>query len=968
MKKSKFLALLMLLAVFVSCFGNGIVAKADDFVVIVGGKTPVYTIDPGETQHISIPVKLGNYNYGIQDSASISVIVEADDNKKIFDTIEARLTRDNISQDSLVGLSAYYETNVEFDLTLKDTVKIGDYTANIKFSFTGYDYGNGDMTPVNSSSFPFQIRVRKEKVPAQLTVASFSYDENLAAVGSTFDLKFDVKNEGEIAALNTYVSVKYPEGIIPAYTMESIKVGDLKAGEKKSMTLPVRVLPNAEDGLKEITIEYTYKDADGSIPAESPTQRKAYLTIQPASASATEDAKLVVRAVKLNPEVETDSTYNLEIEVENIGVKPAGSIIITIPEDGGVGTASGILPMYDTAGIRIASLNPGKKQVVTLPLSITKNVSSGLKDITVQAVYKNSNGESMPSEKVNAFLTIPEKKQEEEAKNSVVISDVVQSPEQPVPGDILTLTFTVTNNGNRDITDLALYGANFSNGFEPLTADGREEVGNLGQGESREVSMQIRLGEDVREKMKELALKADYVDTKGDSQKGLDAATIYIRNIQLTTEEQLKNSIVIGNISQSPAAPVVGERVTITFTVSNNGTKEVSDLKFAGRNLGKANFEPVSSEVYTNVGTIPAGGSRNVSMSFKVGEDIPEGFNELALRYSYTDGNGDFQSDDTAVYILNVKNESSLNNSKPKLIVSDFSVDSEELRAGTTFNFTFMLKNTHAIKAAKNIKVTITQAENIFSATQGSNSFYIDSIGPGKIAESTINLKVKSDVATGAYEIKIGVEYEYDDMSEVDAREGGVKDENTIKLQAVENARPAVQNLSVGYGWDTPTVNQATSLMFDFYNMGKSTLSNVYVTLSGDFQFESGTMQIIGSVGAGSREYQEISIIPTMEGMATGILTVHFEDSNGDEVTKDFELPSTYVQGEPDYSWNPGIYEPSGDDYPMGGDDLTVAKEPIMPVWTYALCLVAALVVGTFLTRLIIIKVYKRKLINAEEV
>ncbi len=293
--------------------------------------------------------------------------------------------------------------------------------------------------------------------------------------------------------------------------------------------------------------------------------------------------------------------------------------------------------------------------------------------------------------------------------------------------------------------------------------------------------------------------------------------------------------------------------------------------------------------------------------------------------------------------------------------MDSFTLSEEELRAGSTFDFTFRLLNTHASKAAKNIIVTVVQANDVFSATKGSNSFHINAINPGEAAENTINLKVKSDTATGSYDLTIKVEYEYDDMAQADAEKGGVQEDLPVKLQAVENSRPALQNLSLGYGWDTPTVNQSTTLMFDFYNMGRSSLNNVYITMESDYlQFETGTSSIIGTVSAGSSSYQEISVLPIMEGQATGKLIVHFEDSNGDEVTKEFEIPQTYIQAEQSMDWSGGGFDPGFDD-PVSGNDVVEAKKPLMPTWAYIVCLVGALLIGTLFTRGIMIKVYKKK-------
>ena len=530
-----------------------------------------------------------------------------------------------------------------------------------------------------------------------------------------------------------------------------------------------------------------------------------------------------------------------------------------------------------------------------------------------------------------------------------------------MPGDILTVNFLVTNNGSNDIRDLKIAGNELSsNGFEPLTADVKYEIGDLAVGESQQVKMQFKLGSGIPEGMNELKLEMTYEDAEGAAQS--EAKTVYILNVTKETEEQVKNNIEITNISQSPASPVVGETVTVSFTVENKGTKGITDMKFSGTELGSSGFEPISSEVYKRVGSIEAGASKNVSMTFKLGDSIREGFNTLKLEYSYKDADDKPQTEQTAVYILNVQNQNSDAKSRPKLIVDSFTLSEEELRAGSTFDFTFKLRNTHASKTAKNITVTVMQAEDVFSATKGSNNFYIDSIKPGETAENTINLKVKSDTATGSYDLTIKVAYEYEDMSQADTEKGGVTEELPVKLQAVENSRPALQNLALGYGWDTPTVNQATTLMFDFYNMGRSSLNNVYITMESDYlQFETGTSAIIGTVSAGSSSYQEISVLPIMEGQVTGKLIVHFEDSNGDEVTKEFEIPSTYVQAEPDSNWGGGDIDPGNWNEPVNGGDVVEAKKPLLPVWAYVLCLVGAVLVGPAATRTIMVKMYKKK-------
>lgn len=960
MKKRKIFALLLICAMVLSGIGGWTRARAaeesGDIFAAPGTRT-LYPMVAGGTTHFKIPVRKADVLY---ISSDIHVSVTTDN--KIFDMTEGKLTRDDMDVKDIGGSS---ETYVEFDLTLNDTAKIGTYDAKITLQFTGTRVSEyGDYATVTSAVLPFQIRVIGEKSPAQLTVANLSYDAGAAAVGSSFEVEFDTKNEGEIGAVNAFMSVDFGDsGIVADYSTPTMKLGDIPAMGVKHHKLLFRVLPTASTGLKSVTVTYKYKDADGKEYTNTSVQ---YINVVAVNTAESNDAKLTAAAGQLNAEVNMDSSCNLTVELENIGKRTAENIRVLIPEEGGIGASSGILPEYGAEGVLVEYLNAGEKTTVTLPLSITKSAAAGLRELTVQVDYENSEGKQLTAV-AKAYLTVTQPDTKPEIKNNVVISQMTQSPERPMAGEILTLSFLVTNNGSDDISGLQLFGKDLPNdNFEPVSADARENVGTLKQGESKKVTMQFRIGNNVTDGTKKLNIGISYIDANGDLSPE-KSTEVYILNIKGVTKEELKNDIVISDIVQSPSSPLVGENVTITFNVANRGAKEITELKFAGSNLGTSGFEPISSEVFTTAGTVAAGASKKVSMTFKLGERISEGFNMLTLDYTYKDGNGDVQKGQTSMYVLNVKNQSSSANSRPKLIIDSFSSSMEELRAGESFDFTFALKNTHASKAAKNITVTVVQAQDVFSATTGSNSFYIDAIEPGSTVEKTINLKVKSDTATGAYDLTIKVSYEYEDMSQADLQAGGASEDLPIKLQAVENSRPAVQNLSVGYYWDTPTVNQATTMTFDFYNMGRSSLNNVYVSLEGDFQMESGKTVIIGTVSAGSSSYQEISILPLVEGMANGKLIVHFEDSNGDEVTKEFDLPETYVQGEPQMpDWSGDNYNPGGD-VSVGGNEIVEAKKPLMPVWAYALSLAGALVVGLLVTRGIVISSYKKKHGGADE-
>ena len=310
---------------------------------------------------------------------------------------------------------------------------------------------------------------------------------------------------------------------------------------------------------------------------------------------------------------------------------------------------------------------------------------------------------------------------------------------------------------------------------------------------------------------------------------------------------------------------------------------------------------------------------------------------------------------------------------RPKLIVSDYGTDSDMLRAGESFNFNFTLKNTHTSKDAKNIKITLTQADGVFEPSQGTNIFYLEEIKPGETATLDINLKTRPDAVTGDYPILLRVEYEYDDMSEADKEKGGVSEENTIKLRAIENYRPVIENIAID-SWAGVNAYEAVDLNFEFYNMGKSTLGNVFVTIDGDFTLANNSnMSYVGAVQGYSSEYVTISVVPQIGGDASGTLTVHFEDSNGDEVTisQDF---TQYVNdnsgADPgfDPGFDPGIdpgFDPNFDpnEDPTGE---TGKKILGLPVWLFIIICVVV-VAGIATGTVFIIKKKKNKVKDIDD-
>lgn len=831
--KSKRLMAVFLTAVMVimALAGNGTKADAATAIQVVDGASKNIVVAPGEKKHIKLPIRaVGEYILNPTVTATPA-------DGAPFSISGVKITVENV-EGTAPGISTYGSTNLEFDIDMKDTAKIKNYPLSFNFSYvsSSFDTDTGEGSGQNANvKLDVNIQVLEEKAPAQLVVQEVRFDENSVAIGSTFDLSFLVKNEGEIKALNTFVTINYGDtGMVPGYTVESIRLGDLAKDASQKIEVPISVLPTATEGLKKLEVSISYTDSDGTnIPA---TTRSIYITVLKSGSGDTNDANLVINSTTYTEDVLAGSGLNLTADILNNGAETAKNVSVSIAS--GVGVENGIIPDFTGDSIPVDDIKAGKSKKISIPLIISKGATSGLKAITIQAKYTNSEDKQVTS-----------------------------------------------------------------------------------------------------------------------------VATVYISVTAASTTE-VKNEVAISNVTQSPSAPQAGEKMSVSFKIENKGNSDIKDVKMSAKNLSAMGFEPVSSEPYQTIGTIGAGQSKSVTMSFMVGASIPEGMNTLSLVCNYTDASGAAQTQETTVYILDVQNASGTL-SKPKLIISNFSTvpdpEKGDLRAGSQFDFKLEIQNTHTSVAARNIKVTVTQSEGIFSVAEGSNSIYIASIRPEEKYEATIRMKVKNDAATKSYPLDIAIEYDYDGMKATETGDGSVSVKDTLNLQAVENARPVVQNISVG-SWETPTINQSAAMNFDFYNMGKSTLNNVQFKLEGDFQFENGDTYIyyMGNIQGGSSEYGDVNVIPLVEGQAKGTLICMFEDSNGDpqEVRYDFE---NTVQGEyiPDY--NPG-----GDG---GGFQPIVpeAKAPIVPLWVFLCIQAAILIIGIPVTRKIVLSLHRRKLMKQEE-
>lgn len=799
-----FISLAMLLT---GTMGSGMYAKAseEDEIYITDSFNNI--VSPGQTTHITIPIK--SKGYVVNPNISVSGGANSP-----FDFSHPNMKTGDIKVNSIPINTT---TNLEFDVTVDDSVSIKSYPISIKFTYYNY------ITQANEScTLTMNLKVVDEKTPAQLTISKVNLDST--KIGDDANLSFTVKNEGEITAKSTYLNIDYGNVMQENYTVTKIKIGDLKAGETKDITLPVTILSTASAGKNSLTGNFTYKTSDGD------SLNSSYKFIVKLASQNIKAPNLNVMDMQYGKSLKPGKKFTLKVKIKNNGSGAAESISANINSSSI--TQDGILKNYYTDGIKGSDIKANSSGTVSIPLMVSKYATGGMKNLTVDIAYQDGSG------------------------TKYTVSDTL------------------------------------------------------------------------------------YVDV----------------NAPIATVTPGAPNIVVTNVDQSVAKPEAGDEVDISFDVINNSKIAVKQFKIYADGLTNATFIPVQSNPYQYIEKLAGGKKIRITIPLVISKSITEGLNNLTVKYTYNGGEGS-----AVIPVRNIKNDAG-SSSIPKLIVSKYTTNKKELKAGSKFKLTYDVYNTNSTVAAKNITVTIAQADNVFTVTQGSNSFFINKIDPGETVKKTIEMRVKSDATTKSYPITITIEYEYDGITpNTETGQVGMTKTQTLNLNAEENARPVVDNVAVST-WDgsSVSVGTAATLGFDFYNMGKAVLNNVIVKLEGDgFTKADGTMYFIGNVEAGSSTHVEFDVIPNTEGTANGTLRVSYEDSNGEtvEFTKDF---TGDVIAAATTSTDDGSAQ-------AANSEAVVAKKDILPCWAFVLIQIAIFIIFVPLTRKVMINAYKSKLRKKED-
>lgn len=393
-----------------------------------------------------------------------------------------------------------------------------------------------------------------------------------------------------------------------------------------------------------------------------------------------------------------------------------------------------------------------------------------------------------------------------------------------------------------------------------------------------------------------------------------------------------------------PAIPSfqAGQSQKIGVQLTNKSTSKVTKVSIRPKVSAATNEWPfeLENKDYSNpIGDLAANQSMASEWMFTARQDVSSTYNNLIFIISYFDGTSQ-QEVEKNIYVKTVAdknlsssqssqaedkeekpisapapepaatdettNEAGIMNSEvsfsgggtpaspssvPRVIVTGFTTDPKEVRAGSNFKLSIQVKNTSSTTAVRNMIVGFTAPTEgkddntgpAFLASSGANTIYIDSIAAGKEQTITMELNAKHDLIQKPYSIELAMKYEDSNSTQYDAT-------SSLSIPIKQAARFEFAAIQL-----TPTeitVDQESNLTTNLYNLGKTKLFNAKVRI--ESKSVSANEIFLGNIDSGATATIDMmlkGLAETKEGEKVN-LVFQYEDSDGKtiETKKEFEV------------------------------------------------------------------------------
>ncbi len=212
--------------------------------------------------------------------------------------------------------------------------------------------------------------------------------------------------------------------------------------------------------------------------------------------------------------------------------------------------------------------------------------------------------------------------------------------------------------------------------------------------------------------------------------------------------------------------------------------------------------------------------------------------------------------------------------SKPKVIVSGYTFDSEKLYAGESFKMTLKLRNTSEREAVKNLQLNFSnEAGVVLPISGGSNSIFIGDLAKKSVVSMNIGLQIAPDAEPKTQMLNLEITYEGTKNKQ------DFTEKSTIAIPILQKTRVRTDE-PVFY--DEAWAGQSCSMSVQMFNMGKSSLYNCMVAVEGEGLSLEETYYA-GNIASGGTMRADLTLLTQTVGEIEGVVRITYEDVYGDQ-------------------------------------------------------------------------------------
>ena len=369
------------------------------------------------------------------------------------------------------------------------------------------------------------------------------------------------------------------------------------------------------------------------------------------------------------------------------------------------------------------------------------------------------------------------------------------------------------------------------------------------------------------------------------------------------TPEVIPEPRAVFNSDGTSTSIAAGETKTITVYIQNAGTTAMRDPILTLKSSGSLLI--MGSQDYM-LDDIRAGRDTAVTVTVKAPDKIESQMQTIDASLSFYYDNGTQLTGGSASGSVNVlstvtkdtKDEETIASPTPIVILSKYNYGGSSVAAGSSTNLSFSFTNTSKTIKIENVMVTVTGGQDLM-LNGSTNTFYFESVAASGSKTVTVPMKAAQLISASAQGVQIAVTYEYVDQN---ARKSGSA---TLSL-SVPLYQPDRFELSEPKTSYTGYVGEETSLTIDYVNKGKSAISNVEATISGDIDTPT-AYQRVGTIDGGKNGTIDFAVTPQLEGENQVKIVITYEDSNGNTKERVFEATVEAMAYEPA---DPGMDDP----------------------------------------------------------